>query len=462
MNTFHYSGQIRRFLIQFIRAMSGFQVEISKDNQGVVAYQQIPVIYGDSSRQVAQIIRGNSENSLPTVPAMSITISGLKYDRVRILNPYHVNKIQMKERHYDTTTNEWTTDRGDSFVVERLMPAPYTLSLKLDIWSSSTEQKLQIIEQIVTLFNPELEVQSTDNYVDWTSLSAIFLSDTTWTSRNVPMGADESIDVATFTFDLPIWLGSPAKVKKLGVIQKMITNIYDETGNMSPSIVDSMNDTLMTRSVITPLNAQVLYLGNTLQLLKATDIVMPDGSIKLTNTVGPASWQQLIDMYGQLTNGTTQIRLYQEGTGTEIVGTVAYHPADPLLLLYTTFNDTLPTNTITAINSIVDPFTVKLTAAILSPATGYRILILNNIGSVTNDEGATAWRGSDNVDLVAKKNDIIEFNGSHWIVSFAAADETEIKYVSNLSSGTQFKFENKQWVKSVEGLYTNGNWRIVL
>ena len=273
---FFYSGQIRRFLIQFIRIMSGFQVEIAKNDLGIVSYQQVPVIYGDSSRQVAQIIRGNSENMLPTVPAMSINIASLSYDRSRILNPTHVSTIQLNERHYDPDTNEWTEDRGDSFTVERLMPVPYKLGLKLDIWTSNTEQKLQLIEQIATLFNPDIEIQNTDNFIDWTSLSAIFLNDVTWTSRNVPMGGDDSIDVASFTFELPIWLSTAAKVKKLGVIHKILTNIYDVTGqanslapgSLAPELIDLSNATLMTRTVITPGNMHILFLGNTIKLLK--------------------------------------------------------------------------------------------------------------------------------------------------------------------------------------------------
>ena len=55
------------------------------------------------------------------------------------------------------------------------MPTPYTLSMKADIWTSNTDQKLQLLEQILVLFNPALEIQTTDNYIDWTSLSVVYL-----------------------------------------------------------------------------------------------------------------------------------------------------------------------------------------------------------------------------------------------------------------------------------------------
>ena len=79
-SNFFYDGQIRRFVSQFIRMVSNFYVEFGADSNGVIRYQRVPVMYGDASRQAAQIIRNNSENTLNAVPAMAVYISGLAYD----------------------------------------------------------------------------------------------------------------------------------------------------------------------------------------------------------------------------------------------------------------------------------------------------------------------------------------------------------------------------------------------
>jgi len=168
---FFYDGQIRRFLVQFMRILSGFQVEFGKNADGVKTLQTVPIYYGDQSRQAATILRNNSENALNGVPAMSAYIGALTYDQARMQDPTHVGKINLRERHYDAETGTYTDQQGDSYTVERLMPVPYKLQIKLDIWTSNTEQKMQIVEQIATLFNPSFEIQSTDNYVDWTSLT---------------------------------------------------------------------------------------------------------------------------------------------------------------------------------------------------------------------------------------------------------------------------------------------------
>ena len=66
---FAYSGQIRRFVLQFIRMFSNFQVEFGNNSSGAKTLQTVPVYYGDPSRQAAQILKNNSENMMNAVPA---------------------------------------------------------------------------------------------------------------------------------------------------------------------------------------------------------------------------------------------------------------------------------------------------------------------------------------------------------------------------------------------------------
>ena len=101
--------------------------------------------------------------------------------------------------------------------VERLMPTPYTLEMTADIWSTNTDQKLQIMEQILMMFNPSLEIQTTDNYVDWTSLSVVELENVNFSSRSIPVVTESEIDESQLGLKTPIYISPPTKVKKLGV-----------------------------------------------------------------------------------------------------------------------------------------------------------------------------------------------------------------------------------------------------
>lgn len=459
-NAFFYDGQIRRFILQFIRVMSHFQVEFGADSTGNKVLQQVPVVYGDSSRQVAQILRGNTENATPTVPAIACYVTGMTYDRDRVQEPYHVSKLNIREREYDHNTEEWGTHQGEAFTVERMMPVPYTLALTVDVWTSNLTQKLQLIEQILPLFNPALEIQSTDNYIDWTSLSALYLQGVNWSSRQVPVGADDTIDVFSMTFNLPIWLSLPAKVKKLGVIQKIIMSIYDDNGELVEDVAGMPGAALLARRVITPLNYGVVLFNGMLQLFRPDNIVsQTDTTMEMTNHVD--TWRTFVDLYGKLQPGISTVQLEQPSGGV-LVGHVVYHPTDDTLMLFTPVNDTLPTNSLPPVSAIVDPYNIKVDSDILNAAIGTRYLIVNPIGSADNVEAAQAWHGTDGSDLIADANDIIEYDGVRWFVSFSSRGQPDVKYVTNLRSGLQYKWDGTQWSKAVEGKYQPGEWTIVI
>lgn len=523
---FFYDAQIRRFLLQFTRIFSGFEVEYGKDNEGVTGLYRVPVRYGDASRQAQTVLQNNSANSLPSTPLMTFYVTNLNYARDRIQEPYHVEKTSVRQRVWDTETQSYETTQGNAFTIERLMPVPYNLEVQLDIWTSNTNQKLQIMEQILTLFNPALEIQSTDNFLDWTSLSVVELQSSTWTSRSIPVGTDDPIDIASLRFSMPIWISSPAKVKKLGVVQKIIASIYDAHGNYNEAIFD--NDLLLgTRQKFTPYNYQVLLLGNQLQILQPSAVVEnnsgfnvptslpPSPTTSLWNTVvalyeelgaqlqvlvennvdslwdpydelgtqitsllpqavveslstedvpsSPTSnlkWHTVIDLYGELRNGISQVRLDNPYDETIIVGTVAFHPSDDRFLLFTVDEDTIPANTLSPITAIVDPLRKGPNAGLPASSLGQRYLFVETTGS--DDEGdAAAWRGTDGSPLFAQTNDIVEYDGTRWNVVFDSSNLSSVQYVTNLTTGIQYRWAGSQWLKSYEGLYPEGEWSFV-
>lgn len=479
MSSYFYSGQIRRYVQQFIRLMNNFQIMLGKDSNGMASLLRVPIYYGDSSRQVSSIIAKNSANSLPTVPAMAVYMAGLKYDRARVQEPQHVSKMRIRERAYDASTGEYTNLQGDLVTVERLMPVPYILTIKVDLWTTNTDQKLQLIEQIAVLFNPSLEVQSSDSYIDWTSLSVINLVDQTLSSRTVPVGAEDPIDIASYTFEIPIWISAPAKIKKQGVIQKIIASVYDPSSdiNQIETYYDLAGSVISTKQIYTPINLNVVYLDNTLKLyVNDSDIEFDDGT---EPPLSEGNWRIAVRSFGELAgagpnvnllkNGLSQIRL--EHDRITVVGTVAYHPTDDSLLLFTVDQDTLPVNTLLPINAIIDPQNIKITDALLNPSIGTRFLILNGIGSEDNTDndiltvdGPQLWNRPGEPELIANAYDIIEWDGLKWLVSFNSTSENNLNivhYVTNLTTGIQYKWKNQQWTKSVMGRYGVGAWSFV-
>jgi hypothetical protein len=459
-----YEGQVRKFLTQFIRILSNFSVETGKGSDGAINLRAVPVVYGDPTRQVANIIRNNSENALNYAPKIACYVRELNYDRERMQNPYHIEKQHLRERDVDSDGN-YTNQLGAGYTVEKVMPSPFRLEVTADIFSSNTDQKLQILEQILYLFNPDFEIQKSDNYIDWTSLSYVELTGITFSSRTIPVGAESEIDVATMQFSMPIWLSPPVKVKKLGVVQKIIMSIYDDDGGITKGLIDGE---LASRSYITPNNFGLLVTGNQLRLLGTTGVNVKSGGdgfytgAKDTSLAdpfeafGPAvNWKVLLDQYGKVTNGTSQIRLTQPN-GNQIVGTIATTTLDDTILLYTIDSDTIPSNTLTAVKKIINPATFDPG----TPANGDRYLVINDVGDSTASFQSSTWG-----TLVASVGDIIEYNSttSKWNVAFDASNPDSTQhYVTNLNTGIQYRFNGTEWVKSYEGVYTQGNWTIVL
>jgi len=455
---FFYDSQLRRFLLQFTRIFSGFQVEYGKDDLGNVTYLTVPVRYGDASRQAQAIIQDNSANKMPSAPMMSFYVSNTKYARERVQEPYHVDTTSYRQRVWDEATQTYETTQGNAFTVKRHMPVPYDITIKLDIWTTNTNQKWQLFEQIAPMFNPSLEIQSTDNYIDWTSLSVIELNDINYSSRTIPVGTDEPIDIMTMTFTLPVWISMPAKVTKLGVIHKVIASMYDADGDAINAL---QNDDLLlgTRMKVTPHGYQVLLIGNQLQVLKQSAVDEPNTDLGALSTQEDSIvlWHPVIEEYGKLRDGISQIRLENETNDIEIVGTVAYHPTDDRIMLFTVDEDTLPVNTMLPVTAVIDPQRSGPNAGLAAASTGQRYLLTDNIGDLDNTDASDSW-GS----IVANTNDIIEYNGTDWVVKFNAGGAENIEYVTNLTTNLQYKWDGGQWVRSYEGLYTGGSWSLVI
>ena len=242
-------------------------------------------------------------------------------------------------------------------------------------------------------------------------------------------------------------------------------SIYDDDGGITKGLIDGE---LTSRSYITPNNFGLLVTGNQLRLLGTTGVNVKSGGDGFQTganepnnydpfeTFGPAvNWKVLLDQYGKVTNGTSQIRLTQPN-GNEIVGTIATTTLDDTILLYTIDSDTIPSNTLTAVKKIINPATFDPG----TPANGDRYLVINDVGDSTASFQSATWG-----TLVASVGDIIEYNSttSKWNVAFDASNPDSTQhYVTNLNTGIQYRFNGTEWVKSYEGVYTQGNWSIVL
>jgi len=472
---FFYDGQIRRYVTQFMRIFIGFKYEAGNGDQ-----QSVPVMYGDLTRQVANIIRENSENKLPTVPRMAAYITGLDIDTTRLTDPTFVSKVNIRERRYtedDSGNRTYTEEQGKNVTVERLMPTPYKMTCKLDIWTSNTDQKLQLLEQIMVLFNPAFEIQTNDNYVDWTSLSVVRLTGMNFSSRSIPAGTDSDIDICSVDFEIPVWISPPAKVKKLGVIRSIIANIFTEEGDVKNLSSLVYNQSISNVAFVNPRYPVLLFKANNgnpndyeLTIVDQNAAIQSLGLDKKEFTDDrKLDWNAVLAALGSFTEGTSTIH-FQQPNGEEITGTFAINPVDNFILLVSIDKDSpgwtentlvispqYPTGKGT-FDAIIDPTTYNPIArlnGINNIPTGHRFLILEDVA-----DDAAGWKNKDGTNTQVKANSVIEWNGSSWAVIFDPATVEDFTYLSNITTRIQYKWDGIQWLKSFEGEYAPGYWRL--
>ena len=622
---FFYDGQIRRYVTQFMRVFIGFKYQAGDKEERLV-----PVMYGDLTRQVAGIIKDNSENKMPTVPRIACYITGLELDTSRLADSTFVSKVNIRERTYEDVAGQrvYGNEQGAGYTVERLMPTPFKLKVKADVWTSNTDQKLQLLEQILILFNPSLEVQTTDNYVDWTSLSVIYLTSTNFSSRSIPQGTDTDIDIASLEFEMPIYISPPTKVKKLGVVRAVVNNMFTNTGDAV-----NINNLIYNDGDVT---STVEYKRYGIVMLKADNGVAGDYNISIVD-VGQAvidagldlppekigkklDWQLVLDQYGGYKEGVSRIT-FNQPNGSQLVGSIAVNPVDPTLLVVSMDMDTVPGNTLITtgrypdntvytsvrsaskgtIDAIINPYNFNPLTTYGTKANypvGLRYLMLDDLNtflaptraasiatniidtdidfyrivrpdqkqkaSVSNlprsysnifqtkvyvngvevgftevedggifetfsstsyrtqsgkykirlnefppledgngnasvikypiekytypdwytegddpdtllvetdvylpgkperSSGPAAWKNLDDSDVFIKANSIIEWNGSRWVSVFDPEEMATNVYITNLRTGIQYKWDGVQWLKSFEGEYLPGSWRLTL
>ena len=439
-----YDEQIKRYLIQIIRVFSNFQVKENTKNGA--NYNRVPARYGDSSRLVAHLLRNNSENIVNNAPQIAVSIQQIQPARDRTAEPFLVDTQQVAERDFDRTNNTYTSEQGNLYTTQRYMPVPYNMTIQVDIWTTNTDTKLQILEQIFVLFNPSIQLQSNSNPLDWTSVFEIELTDIAWSSRGIPAGVDETLDIATLTFSIPIWISPPAKVKRQTIIQQIIADIHKVTSVSGLGFDQAYADFFGTiqddaEVIVTPGDYRILVNG------ASATLVSPNGSA--------AIWSDIIEMQGAL-SATSLLKLNtsndSDSDASMVVGSVSANPLDNTSLIFNLDTDTLPSDTLINVDKIIDPRTSSPGNGLDSAALGQRYLITETISA----SGYPDW----NVD--ANENDIIQYDGASWNVVFNSSAVSTTQFVTNDFTSKQYKWTGSAWISSYEGEYNPGYWRLVL
>ena len=234
INTYFFNHQIETYLRQFVAIFHGLKVQTGIGSCGETEMITVPIVIGDKDRVVAAIQSGNTQNRVFSIPAMSAYLSGLSRADDRRRTPGMLDQR--------VTLRAGGIFPDDLTVVKRAMPVPYDATIELSIYASNNNQMHQMLEQILVMFDPDIQIQKSDGEFDWTRITRVELQDIS-NESNYPSGTDRRIIAWTLSFKVPIYLSIPLGIKddlvrkiiiQISTPNTILVNEVDENGNLTP------------------------------------------------------------------------------------------------------------------------------------------------------------------------------------------------------------------------------------
>lgn len=233
---YYYDSQIKKYILQFMAIFAGMQAQIGKnDRSSEEEMISVPIMYGNRDRVVGWIKGEFTQNKPIRLPMMSAVITGIA------LAPEMRKGVGAVRRNTYLPRGEVIPDGIKT--VRQQMPIPYKLNASLAIWASNHEQRYQILEQILMVFDPILQIQKNDALFDWTKITTVELTGIDY-EDNYPIGTDRRMLISNLTFELPIWISAPANIK-----DDFVKDIYARIGVVG-------NDSLTNEEMVADLDAQ--------------------------------------------------------------------------------------------------------------------------------------------------------------------------------------------------------------
>lgn len=445
---YFYDKQIRRNLMQITRMFCNFYVTTGTfQNDGKEILRRVPCRMATSDRTVAAIITNNTENFIATMPIMIVTLDGISSNDRMNQSPSTVQYDNPVTRKFDKETGKYTHDEGQGYEVRRMNPKPITMKVSVHIFTTKVTQKLELMEQIMLLFNPGVDIQLTKAAMDWTFMPTLRLSDVQYTSKTFENDST-SYDVATLRFTMDTYINPPAYVKPLRTIRYIISDI--NTSGDPEIALDFEN---ISRLETTPGNHWFKFVTvddttYNIQLLDESKAVYKPG------------WLEMLKPYGVYEPGKTKLKLRiknddRYNSPNFVVGTLTVNEEDETWATWVVDQDTMPSINIPAVTAMINPTKLFPGQYLPEPTAGTRYLIQETeLGTNTKAWGKLYDANGIEIDKV-EPEDIIEYDGQKWFLSFDASEYVgEETYTIDLKTCQYYEFiKDTGWVFLIDGTW---------
>ena len=223
-----YHKSIRNTVIAFGTIFNNINIRRLDSSGNPLQKIRVPLSYAPKEKFIARLdqnanLTGDDSSVAITLPRMSFDVTGYAYDSSRKLN---------KNQKYSVAKN---ASGDEKKVYTQYSPVPYDVSFELNVFTATSDDGLQVIEQILPYFQPDYTVT--------------MIQDSTYmdTKRDIPFIL-ESVDYSdsytgdltssrrieySLSFTAKIYLYGP--ISTSAIIKTVSADLYDNTSDQGPS-----------------------------------------------------------------------------------------------------------------------------------------------------------------------------------------------------------------------------------
>lgn len=206
---YFYDEQIKRYILQTMAVFASLYVQ-HDDKE----FQQLAVRYADGDRVAESAFNNHNQNAVMRLPIAKCRLRDFSQNlsRAKGTNTIRTNIIAPPG-----------TLPGEAVTTYQVQPKPYDFTFEISIITSNLNQMFQLTEQICSIFDPTITIQSSNSHIDPTCINTLKLDsiiDDSVTDENT----EKTRYQKSFMFTLEGYIYSPVEFKQ-NLIRHIQTNI---------------------------------------------------------------------------------------------------------------------------------------------------------------------------------------------------------------------------------------------
>ena len=223
-----YHKQIRNTVIAFGTIFNNINIKRTDSSGNPLQTIRVPLSYAPKEKFIARLdqqasLTGDDSSVAITLPRMSFDITGYSYDPTRKLNKNQ--RISVAKNVSGDTTKLNT----------QYMPVPYDVTFDLNVYTATSDDGLQIIEQILPFFQPDYTVTMIMDrtYMDTKRDIPFILESVDYEDSYTGALTDRRRIIYTLKFTGKIYLHGP--ISTSAIIKNAEADMYTNTQANNPS-----------------------------------------------------------------------------------------------------------------------------------------------------------------------------------------------------------------------------------